>query len=112
MNVCPETALFAGHARLPQSLTGPHASPVLSVELEADVDSGVILSAAAEGITSLGGRLLAEVLGGRNLNDGPQEAVDEIGQRYVSPSHRALTTALINAYKAYCRYQQAGLGGW
>lgn len=99
------TVIFVGHARLPRSLAGSYDSSIVSVELEADADTGIILSAAAEGITSLGGRLLAEVLGGRNLNDGPQEAADEIGRRYVSPSHKALATALINAYEAYCRYQ-------
>lgn len=98
--------IFVGHARLPQSLAGPYTSPVVSVELQADMDTGIIHSAAVEGIPSLGGSLLAEVLGGRNLNDGPREAADEIGRRYVSPSHKALCTAVINAYEAYLRYQQ------
>ena len=105
------TVIFVGHARLPQSLAGSYASPVVSVELEADLGSGIILSAAVEGIPPLGGRLLAEVLAGRNLRDGPQEAADEIGRRYVCPSHKALCTAAINAYEAYYRYQQQGCGG-
>ncbi len=102
----PATAVFVGHARLPQSLAGSYASPVISVELEADIGAGIIQSAAAKGIPSLGGRLLAEVLAGRNLKDGPQEAVDEITRRYVCPSHKALCTAVINAYEAYRRHQQ------
>jgi hypothetical protein len=70
-----------GHARLPRSLAGSYDSSIVSVELEADTETGIILSAAAEGIPSLAGSLLAEVPGGRNLNDGPQEAVEEIGLR-------------------------------
>ncbi|MDO8612851.1 MAG: DUF3870 domain-containing protein [Dehalococcoidia bacterium] len=105
------TVIVVGHARLPRSLAGSYDSSMVSVELETDADTGIILGAAVEGVPSLGGRLLAEVMGGRNLNDGPPEAADEIGRRYVSPSHKALSTAVINAYEAYCRYQQAGLGG-
>ena len=105
------TVIFVGHARLPRSLASYYDSSIVSEELEANTETGIILGAAAEGIPSLGGRLLAEVLAGRNLKDGPQEAADEIGRRYVCPSHKALCTAVINAYEAYCRYQQAGLGG-
>ena len=98
--------IFVGHARLPQSLAGPYASPVVSVELEADMGAGIIQSVAAKGIPTMGARLLGEVLAGRNLRDGPREAAEEIGRRYVCPSHKALCTAVINAYEAYHRYQQ------
>lgn len=70
MNARPETAVLAGYARLPQSLTGPHGSPVLWVKLATDADTGIILSAAAEGIPSRGGRLLAEVLYCRHQQAG------------------------------------------
>ncbi|MFQ5814321.1 MAG: DUF3870 domain-containing protein, partial [Anaerolineae bacterium] len=102
------TVIFVGHARLPQSLAGSYASPVISVELEADMATDIIPSVAVTGIPGMGARLLGEVLAGRNLKDGPQEAVEEIKQRYVCPSHKALCMAVINAYEAYHRYRQQG----
>lgn len=98
--------IFVSHARLPQSLAGSHASPVVSVEMEADMATGIISRAAVTGIPGIGARLLVEVLAGRNLKDGPQEVVDEIRRRYVCPSHKALCTAVINAYEAHHRHQQ------
>ena len=100
------TTILVGHARLPRSLAGSYDSFVVSVELEADMGTGIISRAAVMGIPSLGGRLLAQVLAGRNLRDGPQEAVEEIRRRYVCPSHKTLCTAVLNAYEAYHRYEE------
>ncbi len=101
------TVIFVGHARLPQSLTPRDASPVVSVELETDVKSGVIVGVAARAVPELGMRLLAEVLSGRNINDGPLEAAEEIRRRYICPSQKALSTAVLNAFESYNRYRQA-----
>ena len=103
------TVIFVGHARLPQSLAPRDSSSVVSVELEAEVASGSILGTSVKGVLPLGSRLLDEVLAGRRIGDGPQEAVEEIRQRYVCPSQKALCTAVANAYEAYYRYRQQGL---
>lgn len=102
------TVIFVGHARLPQSLAGRDASPVVSVEMEADMATGTILGATAKGVPSLGAKLVEEVVAGRSLEHGPQEAVDELGRRYVCPSHKALCTAVANAYDAYHRHRDQG----
>ncbi len=103
------TVIFVGHARLPQSLAPRDSSSVVSVEVEAEVASGTILGTSVKGVLPLGTRLLAEVLAGRRIGDGPQEAVEEIRHRYVCPSQKALCTAVANAYEAYYRYHQQGL---
>ena len=103
------TVIFVGHARLPQSLVPRDSSSVVSVELEAEIASGTILGTSVKGVLPLGTRLLDEVLAGRTIGDGPQEAVGEIRQRYVCPSQKALCTAVANAYEAYYRYRQQGL---
>ena len=102
------TVIFVGHARLPQSLAGRDASPMVSVEVEADTATGTILGAAAKGVPPLGAKLLEEVLTGRSLEHGPQEAVDEVRRRYVCPSHKALCTAVANAHDAYHRHRDQG----
>lgn len=47
------TVIFVGYARLPQSLAVSHASPVVSVELEADMGTGIIPRAAVMGIPGM-----------------------------------------------------------
>jgi hypothetical protein len=100
------TVIFVGHARLPRSLAPRDSSSVVSVELEAEIASGTIMGTSVKGVLPLGTRLLDEVLAGRRIGDGPQEAVEEIRQRYVCPSQKALCTAVANAYEAYYRYRQ------
>ncbi|MFQ6020106.1 MAG: DUF3870 domain-containing protein [Dehalococcoidia bacterium] len=103
-----KTVIFVGHARLPQSLIPRDSSPVVSVELEVDVTSGDILGIAAKAVPELGSRLLASLLVGGNINNGPTTAVEEIHRRYICPSQKALCTAVANAFEAYQRYSQLG----
>jgi hypothetical protein len=79
---------------------------VISVELEADIASGAIVSASVRGVLPVGTRLMEEMLAGRNISDGPQSPTEELRRRYVCPSHKAMCTALANAYDAYQRYRQ------
>jgi hypothetical protein len=103
------TVVFVGHARLPQSLAPRDSSPVVSVELETDITSGEIVSVGANAVPHLGAKLLASVLVGHNINESPASLVEEIRRRYVCPSQKAMSTAVVNAFEAYERYRQAGL---
>ncbi len=104
------TVIFVGHARLPQSLAPREASPVISVEMEVNLTSGEIVSTAVRAVPELAGRLVAGLLQGRNINESPVEVTEAIRRRYVCPSQKALSTAVLNAYEAYGRYCQLGLG--
>lgn len=103
------TVIFVGHARLPQSLAPRDSSPVVSVELETNNASGEIVSVGAKAIPDLGTKLLASLLVGHNINESPAALVEEIRRRYVCPSQKAMSTAVVNAFEAYERYRQAGL---
>ncbi len=103
------TIIFVGHARLPQSLAPRDASPVVSVEIEADVTSGVIVQVATKAVPDLGAQLLAAALQGQKIQDGPVAAVDTIRRRYICPSQKAMATAVLNAFEAYNRYRQLEL---
>jgi hypothetical protein len=103
------TVVFVGHARLPHSLAARDASAVVSVELEADAASGEIVGVGAMAIPELGAKLVATLLTGRNINESPAALVEEIRRRYICPSQKALSTAVLNAFEAYQRYRQAGL---
>jgi hypothetical protein len=103
------TVIFVGHARLPQSLTPRDSSAVVSVELEADSTSGEIITVGAKAIPDLGVKLLSTVLVGHNINESPDALAEEIRRRYVCPSQKAMSTAVLNAFEAYERYRLAGL---
>ncbi len=103
------TVIFVGHARLPHSLAPRDASPVVSVELETDPASGEIISVGANAIPHLGTKLLTSVLIGHNINESATGLADEIRRRYICPSQKAVSTAILNAFEAYQRYRQAGL---
>lgn len=98
------TVVFVGHARLPQSLAHRGSSPVLSLELETDSVSEEIVSVARGAIPDLGAKLLTAVLIGHNINESPLDPAEEIRRRYVCPSQKAMSTALLNAFEAYQRY--------
>ena len=103
------SVIFVGHARLPQSLAPRDSSPVVCVELETDTASGKILGVGSKAIPDLGQKLISSVLLGHNINDSPSAFVDEIRRRYICPSQKAVSTAVLNAFEAYQRYRQVGL---
>jgi hypothetical protein len=103
------TVIFDGHARLPHSLAPRDSSPVVSVELEADTSSGEIVYVSAKAIPDLGSRLLSSVLVGHNINESPAALIEELRRRYICPSQKAVSTAVLNAFEAYQRYRQVGL---
>ncbi len=102
------TMIFVGHARLPHSLAPRDSSPVVSVELETNISSGEILSVETMAVPGLGTRLLTSVLLGHNINESPTTLADEIRRRYICPSQKAVSTAVLNAFEAYHRFRQAG----
>ena len=103
------SVIFVGHARLPQSLALRDSSPVVCVELETDTTSGEIMGVGSKAIPDLGQKLIATVLMGHNINENPTAFVEEIRRRYICPSQKAVSTAVLNAFEAYQRYRQVGL---
>jgi hypothetical protein len=103
------SVIFVGHARLPQSLAPRDSSPVVCVEVETDTSSGEILGVGSKAIPDLGQKLISSVLIGHNINENPSAFVDEIRRRYICPSQKAVSTAVLNAFEAYQRYRQVGL---
>src|SRR3989304_387329 len=103
------TVIFVGHARPPHRLAPRDRSLVVSVELEADTTSGEIVCVGAKAVPDLGSRLLSSVLIGHNINESPANLIKELRRRYICPSQKAVSTAVLNAFEAYQRYRQVGL---
>lgn len=98
------TIVFVGHARLPQALGSQGAPTVVSVEVEVDVATRQIVDASCSPVPHLGERMVRDMLLGRNLDDGLDAVATELQHRYISPSQRALSTAICNVYESYARW--------
>lgn len=104
------TVVFAGHARLPQGSGERLASAVVTVEAEVDTATGEIVDATCYPASRLAERLVRSILRGRNLQDGLDASAEELLRRYISPSQRALATAVANVYETYVRWKTATHG--
>jgi hypothetical protein len=100
------TVIFVGHARLPQSLAPVGASPVVSVEIEVDMQRQRAVEVAARGVLPRAEALLRDILLGDDLDTSVSTVVDALQRRYMGPPQRAMITAVSNAYEAYVRFRQ------
>lgn len=99
------TIIFVGHARLPQAFVTQ--SPLVSVEVEVDPDSGEILNASCAPVPALGAALIRDLLIGRNISEGLDAPAAEVQRRYLCPTQRAPATAIANTYETYVRWKTA-----
>ena len=98
-----ETLVFVGYARLPGNIVSGTGSDVLSLELEVDPSTDLIVNASSSSIPTLGAKLILDVLIGYNLKHTLSNAEDEIRRRFLGPTQKAVIAALEKAYEGYSR---------
>ena len=104
-----ETLLFVGYARLPGSIVSEHRTDVLSLELEVDSSTDLIVNVFCSCIPSLGTKLILDVLIGCDLKQTLSSAHDQIQECFFGPAQRAVISALEKAYEGYLRYKNSML---
>ena len=102
------TAIFTGHARLPQSLGHRFGSTMVSVEIEVDLADARIIDVSCFPISELAERLVKSVLIGRLITTDMDAAAAELQRRYIGAAQRALATAVTSARDTYARWQALG----
>jgi hypothetical protein len=95
--------IFAGHARLPQSVAPLHGGHIIYLELAVDED-GRITRVGVVGAPPLAADLLQSLLVGRSIADGLDNVTEEITRTYVGVTQRALAAAVANAHETYVTY--------
>ena len=103
------TMLFAGHARLPQSVAPIDGCHVVYLELAVE-EQGRITQVGIAGAPPLAGDLLRNLLVGHTLADGVEQVTDAIARRYVGVTQRALAAAVLSAYETYVTYTRGRQG--
>lgn len=104
-----ETLLFVGYARLPGNMISGSGSDVLSLELEVDPSTDLVVNASCSCIPSLETELILDVLIGYDLKHTLSDPEDEIRRRFFGPAQKAVIAALEKAYEGYLRYKNSRL---
>ena len=106
----PKTLIFCGNSRLPENVTAKHVFGFFSVELEVDPVDFKIIDASCTLLPSLGEKVLLNALVGHEIEEGIENAVNEIEGRFFSTTKRAIIAAIEDAYKRYEDYlKEAGV---
>ena len=98
------TVLLSGYAKLPTNITAEMVYEMLAVAVLFDRRSGIILEAEASMVTNIARKFIAELLVGYNLNDGPDELMEDFETYYHGNAKRALETAMRMIFSKYQEY--------
>ena len=98
------TVLLSGYAKLPNNITAETVYQTLAVAVLFDRRSGIILEAEAYMVTNIAKNFIAGLLIGYNLNDGPDQLMEDFEQYYHGNAKRALETAMRMIFSKYQDY--------
>jgi hypothetical protein len=100
----PQTIIFSGHSSLPENVTAEHVFGFLAVEAEIDLADMRITDVSCTLVPSLAEKLLTASLVGRYVEEGIQNAVQEVDARLYSTTKRAIIAALEDLHRRYLEY--------
>lgn len=98
-----ETLLFTGYARLPENIASRQGNDLLTLELEVDLITDLIVDASCSCIPALGQKFILDLLIGYDLKQTLGGPKDEIQRYFRGPAKRAVIAALEKAYAGYLK---------
>ena len=100
-----ETLVICGSARLPKNAIGEGKQGLFSIELEVtQTDFRIVDVSSSMAKTSyLGEKMLYNALRGYLVEEGIENAIDQIERRFFSPRKRAIIAALEDTKRCYKR---------
>ncbi|WP_258360413.1 DUF3870 domain-containing protein [Moorella sulfitireducens (nom. illeg.)] len=96
-----KTHIFCGQAQLPQGTDIYEKYKYLTVLLEVDMDSGLVMECYFPIYCEMCNHFMADILRGRSLDEGLDPVIAEIEERVHLVSKKALINALYAAYNRY-----------
>lgn len=94
--------LVAGYSRLPAQSPAQEVLKVLSVALEVNPETGIVLDAECGLISHVAKRIARDCIVGFSLPDELEMIIDSIERRYHGAAQRALIMAVREAAKKFC----------
>lgn len=104
---CHDTVLLVGQAPLPGSLRPYAASPLLSLEIEMDPQSGTACNVLCHELSPSATVLLEGLFLGKELESCWDTALSSLESRYFAPNRLALLQAVRAARGQFLRWKQA-----
>ena len=101
----PPTIIFAGFAKLPANASMQNIPGVLAVEIEVDPYDMRIADVACSCLPALGAKFITSLLVGEKIDNGLENIMKEIRERYISTTQRAMIAAIEDAFKRYMEYK-------
>ena len=98
------TVLLSGYAKLPNNITAESVYQTLAVAVLFDKRSGIIVEAEASMVTNIARKFISHLLVGYNLNDGPEELMENFEAYYHGNAKKALETAMRMVFNKYQDY--------
>jgi len=100
----PSTIVIAGSARLPENVTAKHVFGYLTIELEIDLVDSVIVDISCTLLPSLGKKMLRKALLGSKIEEGIEDAIKQLEERFSGATKKAMIAALEDVYERYKRF--------
>ena len=101
-----ETIVICGTARLPKKMTREESLGRLWVELELTTDDFKIIDFSCTMKSRLGKKILRSAFLGHEIEEGIENAINEVEKRFFSVIKRATIAALEDARMSYRRTQK------
>ena len=101
-----ETIVICGTARLPKKMTREENLGRLWVELELTTDDFKIIDFSCTMESHLGKKILRSAFLGHEIEEGIENAINEVEKRFFSVIKRATIAALEDARMSYRRTQK------
>lgn len=100
-----ETLVICGSSRLPKNAIGEGDLGLFSIDLEVEqTDFRIVDVSSSMAATSyLGEKMLYNALIGFKVEEGIENAIDQIERRFFSPRKRAIVAALEDTKRCYKR---------
>ncbi|MDI9392250.1 MAG: DUF3870 domain-containing protein [Synergistota bacterium] len=100
------TVLFIGYSRLPGSIPAWNVYYNVTVVIEVDMESKVIVDTDVTLPTSLARRIVRSCLNGHNLGKDRLKMESSIRCRYRGDAQKAVLSAFKKAYERFLNYQK------
>ena len=101
-----DSVLLVGQAPLPGSLRPYSASPLLSLEIEMDPQTGIARGILCHELSTAATFLLEELFLGKELESNWNDVIASLESRYFAPNRPALVQAVLSAQRQFLQWRQ------
>jgi len=100
------TVFITGHAKLPTAITAEKLYEVITIGIEVDTETGIIISSDCTLATDVGRKFFTKLTTGYCLLNGIDQLILKFEKRYYGSARKAIVTALKHMYDKWLIYEK------